>query len=405
MKRTHALTMLAVLGAIVLVIWIARNTYWDEVSVPQPLRGDAATNPFYAAEHLARLLGASAERPKDVRSLSQDAQVLVLANWNWSLIPGRRAAIEHWVEQGGRLVLDAGVVESDTRMRQWSGLSRVRVLAGGKPVGSADAESSDEVESGCGPVAVKHDVQGVSGSRDEYDVCTLLALRALLSDREPLWSLADGEGLQAVRVRVGRGSVTWLNATPFLYRDLISADHGLLFVAATQLRAGEKVLFMSEEDQLSLLALIWKHGAPVVILLLICLAAALWRNGVRFGPPVPATQAVRRSLAEQIRGTSEFTRRFGGGKALHTAAVRSLETAASRRIARYHSMNQEQRFDALAGLTGFDAERLAETINYSGPRSQHELKKALELLEHARRQLDTSRHRSMTEAGERVHGS
>ncbi|HKQ84497.1 MAG TPA: DUF4350 domain-containing protein [Steroidobacteraceae bacterium] len=405
MNRTNVLTALAVLGAIALVIWIARNTYWDDVKVPQPLRGDAATNPFYAAEHFARSLGANTRRPKHVRSLSRDSDVLVLANWNWSLIPSRRLTIERWVENGGRLVLDGRLVESDTRLRDWSGLSRARVLAGGKPVGSADAESIDEVENGCGPITIKHDVEGVSGGRHEYRVCTLPVLRALLSKREPQWSLVDGEGYQAVRVPVGRGSVTWLNAAPFLYRDLMAADHGLLFVAATQLQAGDTIMFMSEEDQLSLLALIWKHGAPVVLLLIAWLAAALWRSGVRFGPSAPVALPIRRSLAEQIRGTSEFTRRFGGGRALHAAAVRAVNESAEQCIPRYYSMDPAHRFDALSRLTGIDAERLAETINYSGPRSRHELKKALELIEHVRRRLESNSHRSTMNTGETVHGS
>ncbi|MET0657278.1 MAG: DUF4350 domain-containing protein [Steroidobacteraceae bacterium] len=405
MNRTTILTALAVLGAAALVIWIARNTYWDDVKVPQPLRGDAATNPFYAAEHFARSLGARTERLKDVRALSRDSDVLVLANWNWSLIPSRRLTIERWVESGGRLVLDGRLVESDTRLHEWSGLSRARVLAGGKPVGNADGESIDEVENGCGPITVKHDIAGVSGARREYRVCTLPVLRALLSKHEPQWSLVDGEGYQALRVDVGHGSVTWLNAAPFLYRDLMDADHGLLFVAATQLRAGDTIFFMSEEDQLSLLALIWKHGAPVLLLLIGCLVAALWRSGVRFGPPAPVALPVRRSLAEQIKGTSEFTRRFGGGRALHAAAVRALNESAPDRIPRYHSMDQAQRLDALARVTGIDAERLAETINYSGPRSRHELRKALELIEHVRRRLENNSHRSTVNTGETVHGS
>lgn len=406
MNRTRVLSLLAVLAVAALVTWIARNTYWTTMLVPQPLRGEAATNPFYAAEHFARSLGARSERLQDLRKLRDGAGVLVLANWNWSVIPSRRVAIEQWVENGGRLVLDGRLVEGDRHLRRWSGLSRVRVRAGGKVVSNADDDPVSEGGEGCGPVTVKQDVAGSSGARHEYRVCTLPVLRALLSERTPQWSLADGEGFQAVRVGVGRGSVTWLNAAPFLYRDLMDADHGLLFVAVTQLHAGDTVMFLSEEEEPSLLALMWKHGAPVLLILLLCLAATLWRNGVRFGPPVRASFPVRRSLAEQIKGTSEFVRRFGGGRALHAAAVRSLNESAARRIPRYHSMTAEQRFAALARLTGSGAERLAETVNYSGPRKAHELRKALELIERTRRQLEANLDSpKMMDAGETVHGS
>ncbi len=70
-----------------------------------------------------------------------------------------------------------------------------------------------------------------------------------------------------MRVQVGRGSVTVINATPFRERSLFDGDHGRLLVAATQMRRGDEVHFLSEDDHPSLLALLWQYGAPVVVLL------------------------------------------------------------------------------------------------------------------------------------------
>ena len=41
-----------------LVTWIASNTYWAEVTMPMPPKGEALTNPFYAAQRFAEALGA-----------------------------------------------------------------------------------------------------------------------------------------------------------------------------------------------------------------------------------------------------------------------------------------------------------------------------------------------------------
>lgn len=386
MSRTTVFSAIAGAALLALCIWIARNTYWVEEGVMRPLRGEARTNPFYAAEHLAALLGAQAERRPSLRHLPTNG-VLVLAGWNWSLIASRRTAIERWVENGGRLVLDRDVTISDGELQEWAGLWRLRVERGGKPVATIDDESGEEDEQGCGQVRVQHDIEHVSRDRQQYEVCTMPALKAIATDRTPLWSLSDNEGFQAVRVRVGHGSVTWLNAQPFQYRDIMDADHALLFVAVTQLQRGDRVVFLSEEDQPSLPTLIWRYGAPVVVLLLLWLAAVLWRNGVRFGPPAPGNAQPRRSLAEQIKGTSEFTRRFGGGRALHAAEVRALQELAAKRIPRFGSMSRDEQLAALAALTQLDAEKLAETINYAGPRKPHELKRALELIEQVRRRL------------------
>ena len=49
MTRERLLAVLAVLVVAVFVALVARNTAWVDVRVPAPLRGEAATNPFYAA--------------------------------------------------------------------------------------------------------------------------------------------------------------------------------------------------------------------------------------------------------------------------------------------------------------------------------------------------------------------
>jgi len=47
-----------VAALLALVVWIARNTYWEEMQLPQLPQGEAAVNPFYSAARLSELLGA-----------------------------------------------------------------------------------------------------------------------------------------------------------------------------------------------------------------------------------------------------------------------------------------------------------------------------------------------------------
>jgi hypothetical protein len=189
-----------------------------------------------------------------------------------------------------------------------------------------------------------------------------------------------------MRVTVGRGTVTAINASPFQYRDFLEGHHPWVFAAATQVRRGDEVHFLTENDHPSLLALLWQYGAPVVILTLAIVGLALWRGGLRFGPLVAAQQTARRSLAEQIRGTGQFALRNGGGEALHAAAVRALEEAARRRIPRYARLSDEERSTALAGLTGIAAESLSAAMYHPRLQRAHDLRSAIALIEAARRQ-------------------
>src|SRR6185437_9664331 len=124
----------------------------------------------------------------------------------------------------------------------------------------------------------------------------------------------------------------FINSVPFGNRTLLDGDDAALFVAATQLRRGDAIWFVTEERSASLLWLIWRTGAPVVLLVLAAIVAWLWRAGARFGPPLAPTEAARRSLAEQILGTGQFTLRLGGGQALHAAQIRALRETAERWI-------------------------------------------------------------------------
>ena len=193
---------------------------------------------------------------------------------------------------------------------------------------------------------------------------------------------------------IGLGSVTLINTRPFGNREMLDGDHGALFVAATQLRRGDQVWFLTEEAGASLLSLIWTTAAPVVVLAFALIAVWLWRSSVRFGPPAAATDPARRSLAEQIRGTGQFTVRFGGGHALHTAAVRALQETADRYIPGYLRLSPAKRTAKLAELAGTDASALAAVVNYSGPRRLGDLRQGLALLESVRRSISaTQNHR------------
>ena len=130
-----------------------------------------------------------------------------------------------------------------------------------------------------------------------------------------------------MRVTVGRGLVTVINGTPFQFSQLLAGDHGWLFVAATELRPADEVHFLTENDHPSLLTLMWRYGAPAIVLALVAIGLALWRTSTRFGPLAEPQSTARRSLAEQIRGTGQFALRHGDGESLHEAAVRALTEA------------------------------------------------------------------------------
>lgn len=389
MKRKYV-ALLVVVGVALLVPWVARNTYWDDVDFPTPPKGEAARNPFYATERFAEQLGAHASWDR-VLSIPSPESVIVLSSWNWNVNQGRRAALERWVESGGRLVIDWALMGDPSDFEQWSGIARDYPEEQENVEADIDRDTDAVQQHVPHPCHKLNEKTGDSTNARQYWLCDFDENSFLTSDRTIDWSLSNEDGAQAMRVSVGRGSVTVVNASPFRGRAIFDGDHGWLFVAATQLRRGDDVHFLSEEEQPSLLALVWIYGGPVVVLAFALVGLALWRGGVRFGPLAAPPPSGRRSLAEQIRGTGQFVIRHDGGEALHSAAVRALDEAAQRRVSGYAGLSARERAEALADLTGFDRNALAAAIYHPGLRGPHELGSTISLLEAARRLVQPPR--------------
>ena len=387
MKNKHVALLFAI-GLTVLAVWVARNTYWDELDFPTAPRGEAARNPFYATQRFAEELGARTAWDR-VLTVPSSSSVIVLSSWNWNVNQTRRSALERWVESGGRLVIDSELTGDAADFEEWSGI--VREYSDEDENADANADQAAHAGQLPHPCHQLKAQKGDSIDTRQYWLCDFDEESFLSTERTAEWTLSYEGRAQAMRVAVGRGSVTVINASTLRYRGVFAGDHAWLFVAASQLRRGDDVHFLSEEEHPSLLALVWLYGRPVVLLTLTLIVLALWRGSVRFGPLAAAPPSGRRSLAEQIRGTGQFALRHNGGEALHSAAVRALDEAAQRRVAGYPSLSARERAEALADLTGFDRNALAAAIYHPGLRSPQELRSTIGLLEAARRMVQQPR--------------
>ena len=380
MKRARIISLLVGVALVALVVWVASHTYWADTAVPTLPKGEALVNPNYAVQRFAEALGARTAWDRTLAVPPADS-VIVLSAWHWSLSARRRETLEGWVASGGRLVVDGTLTGGEDEFERWSGITREY-----PPLDETERSAAPKPDDGCR--RFREERGGTPAGESEttrYWICDFEGQSSLTSHTNPAWALREGSDIQVMRLPVGRGSVTVINATPFRYRNLFDGDHDWLFVAATQLHPGDDVHFLSEDDHPSLLALLWQHGGPVVVLALALISLVLWRGGVRFGPRAAGPRTARRSLAEQIRGTGQFALRYGGGESLHTASVRALDEAARRRVPGYAHLSARQRASALARLTGFDREALAAATRHSGLYRSHQLRSTIALLEAARR--------------------
>ena len=94
MKGGHIIAAVVLVAIALLVTWVARNTYWDEVSVPMPMKGEARTNSMYATQLFAKELGATVHVQRKLEQVPDVDSVIYLSYWNWNLIPNRREQLQ-----------------------------------------------------------------------------------------------------------------------------------------------------------------------------------------------------------------------------------------------------------------------------------------------------------------------
>jgi hypothetical protein len=250
MSRDRWIQLIAVLGLIASTVWIARHTYWDELSITTPPKGEAARNPYYAVMQLAGHLGIRASMIGSLHALPPDAIVLVNSLHD-DLRHGSVESLQAWVQSGGRLIIRSDTLETSEPLQVWSGIAPV-------PPDAVPARPARSADDDCKPMVVS--LNGVPSGRS-LALCNLLPT-GLTSGRVPSWSLSNSDGIQVLRVAIGRGELTVVGPGMLANWNLPKGDHAQIFVAAAGLRHGDRLEILGRTRAEPLPVLLWRLAAP-----------------------------------------------------------------------------------------------------------------------------------------------
>ena len=385
MTRDRIVKLAVAAAAVALITWIARHTYWDDVSVPTPLQGEAARNSFYSVEHLTAALGVRSRRIASLRFLPGNSVVLI-NDLHDDLLHQSIESIESWVESGGRLIVTGDTLWSSSSLQKWSGISPSHQDPDKSFGPNGRLRGSFNPDENCTPMTVR--IKG-KGNGESWTVCAPATETAFASKRVPAWSLSDAQGMQILRVNVGSGEFIVFGPRWILTnKSLPVHDHAQVLIDAARLQRGDALLIPSPSRAEPLLALLWRLAAPAIVFLAIAVLLLVLRDLPRFGPPLPVPVPIRRSLAEQIRANARFawrTRKLGP---LRAAVRRSLDEAARRQVAGFAALNERQRASALAATTGVDPAAMSAALTLQAAGDARVQRRAIALLENCRRILD-----------------
>ncbi|MBH9577382.1 DUF4350 domain-containing protein [Inhella proteolytica] len=388
MTRERLAWLLGALGLLLGAWWLSLNTEWVEVYSRRGAQGEARDNPVYAFEQLLRRLGMQVERHEALKTLPPAQARLVLLSSDWQLMPERSAQLQQWVLQGGHLVLAPSSEWDNSALADWVPVELLDI----KPSKRSRQEKAltSEIASMPQPREALVSTPPLWDRTESIASCDARPDQYNLRPRRnhaPAWTLARKSAVHALRVPLGRGSVTALNSGLNLFHNepALRCDNPLLLAAAVQAEAGAVTWIYLHEKRQALLPWLWQQSWIAILAGLLALAAALWRAAVRFGPLMAAPPRLRRSISEQVRGLGAFLHQ-GGREALLAAQQRALVEAAQRQLPGFARMKASERAAAVAAATGLPALELSTALSTRFC-TRAQLPPLLLLLETARRRL------------------
>jgi hypothetical protein len=384
MKRTHITSAIAAVLVVALVVWVAMNTYWAEVTVSGPLEGEAATNPYYSVQRFSSAVGIRNRLIASISFPPPRSGVLLINGIQDDFLHSRVESLKPWVESGGRLIITDDVLWANAAIQKWSGIAPGSHLTQDEEKTARARRALDE-DADCDPMTIK--IDGVP-TGEKMTLCAPDSGFEFVSKRVPAWSLSSVFGMQILRVNIGRGSLIVLPGPALIgNKSLLRHDHAQIFLTASHLERGDQLFILNVGRAETLLAMLWRLIAPAIVFFAVAVLCMIGRHLPRFGPLAPIPAAVRRSLAEQIRANAAFawrTRKLGS---LRTAVGRALDETARKRIASYATLAMRGRVAALSQLTGVDVKTLNAAMTEDAIGAAHVQRSAIALLEHTRRTL------------------
>lgn len=426
MKATAVLRTLAVLALLLLAGWVVVHTRWVEVEVDDDPRGLAATDRRYSLRRVVEGAGATLEIRQSMEPLPPPGATLLLQSTLWNIFPERDARLKAWVENGGHLVL--GVAGRGADDLRWVPLSFVQphphpTPGAARPAATASDADDDQDADEDVPAARRQPADDESQKRrlarlfdprhpyayctdfDEtrtttepafqpgrvYHGCGYASQLRTLNHVAPAWTLANANETLAIRVPIGRGSVT--GVAPALVTDnhgILQDDNALIAAAVLRLAPGRAVWIVEDERREPLLAWMWHEARTPSLLALAAIALALWRLMVRFGPREASAPRARRSMGEQVRGTGQFIAGTDP-RALHAATRLAFDQAARTRVEDWAALDDAARVEALAAFVAHahvvDRPALLQSMNIGAGARPAQILAATAVLEQARRAL------------------
>lgn len=362
-----------------------------EVEIPRGYRGEAARNPYFAAQRMLERMGGTAASHADpgvLFALPSERGTVFLPTARAAVTPARSDELMAWVRRGGHLVVVTWQLWDDEARTPDPILDALGVHQFMRPEGEASDAGAQEEEAPRAVVA-QAKVRGRDGPLEaRFDPRFSFELAGDAA-RALDFEIGDRYGVHLVTLRAGKGYVTALTDDFFLRQPEIGElDHAELVYRLAHWggRAGP-VAFVYGDDYPGALELAWSRGWPALVALAALVAAWVWFASRRFGPLAPDPPLERRALMEHVTAAGRFQWRRGASRALLAATRAALLARVRERHPRLEGLAPAEQAERLAALAELPPERVELALAYRTDTDASRFAQDVALLERIRRAL------------------
>ncbi|WP_295580204.1 DUF4350 domain-containing protein [uncultured Lamprocystis sp.] len=372
-RRTLALVLtgLLLIGMAAFTAWFLTNFERRTREVPIGAAAAARRNPMLAAERFLTRLGIAVESSAGrglLRQLPPVTDTLVV-NGLGPLSTERQAALRTWLQDGGRLVVEAVDLWDDAGDAE----------ASSDDATPAAAPDPDDLPGAFGIRLRETKEKSDEGARDDLD--QVLTKAVWMPGSEPLsvafhpdWYLdaagvagateiIAGERTRMVRLPVGAGMLTVSSDHLFLTNDRIGRhDHALFLAYLVEPAPGGKVWLLYDSAVPWLGTLLWTAAPAGISAAAILVLVWVWSLGARLGPLEQAPNRRRRDLIEHLDAAGAFLWRHGRAAGLVEATRRQVFAVWQRRRPDLHPLAQHDQIAGIAAASGLLPQQVSAAL-------------------------------------------
>jgi hypothetical protein len=357
--------LLALLAGVALVTGgrLFLRTYELEVeNVEVGWRGEAAANPFLAAERLLPRLGYPTRRWDGAIGLPPSDHVLFMLHRSPAVARLRQPELLAWMRRGGRLIVTPAAGEGPQA-------ADPLLAAFGVKVKTIDQKTQDRTFK-----RIRMSLEPIQ----RRGVVRLPAVSRLVDSRGAAGlDLGDDLGAMLLVFGYGKGELTVLTSASFLTNPRIGEDDNAAYLLWLVLgrrngarRAAPRGVEISGYDEMpALFTLLAQHAWTALVPALLLLAALAWRTAARFGPLLAEPPEERRGLLDHLEAAGRWLWHADHGRqrrALLDGVRRALRERLAARRPAWSKLAEPELIQRLGAASGLAPQLVAEALHGPG---------------------------------------